>query len=77
MKLPLKIIYSGWKKSTRFIGRINSTIVLSLIFFSLIGIYGILQKISMYLKRRQEFGGSFWKKKVYVAPTLKNLEKQF
>lgn len=77
MKLPLRIIYSLWTKSARFMGRINSTIVLSLFFFSFIGIYSILQKIPVYLKRRQESSGSFWKKKVYVAPTLKNLEKQF
>lgn len=66
-----KKIKSGWMWFAEKIGFINSTIIISVLFFVLIGIYGLFAKFFRLFTRKKEPRWSFFKGNQYKIDDVK------
>lgn len=73
----LKTAYRYWMKFARVAGRVNSAIILSLLFILLLGPYALVWKLAQLLVKRKHKESSFWLEKKYIPPTLDNLKRPF
>lgn len=73
----LRILYRFWMKFARVAGRVNSAIILSLLFILLLGPYALVWKLAHLLVERKRKESSFWLEKKYIPPTSDNLKRPF
>jgi len=64
-------------KFARVIGRINSAVILSLLFIFIVGSYALAVRLRNLLKGKKSYQKSFWLEKKYTEPSLENLSKPF
>ncbi len=62
MKHYLKKLYQLWMKFARFLGRINSRILLTVFYFSIFGFVAIIRKI-IFLLQKKENKNTNWQNK--------------
>lgn len=75
----LKIIYKYWMKFARILGRIQTAIILSLIYFIGVGIISILSFLLRkdFLDKALTDRQSFWRDRINKPPTLEDCKRQF
>lgn len=75
----LKIIYAYWMKFARTLGRIQSAIILFLIYFIGIGAVAVVSFILRkdFLDKRMKDKDSFWLDTVQEPVTPETLRRQF
>jgi hypothetical protein len=79
MKRILRSIWSGWKKFAHALGVFNTKVILTLLYFTVIGIAAVLARIfgADLLDRRFDRAGSLWKLKPPSGPSLEEARRQF
>ena len=75
----LKVIYSAWMKFAKVLGKIQSTILLFLIYFIGVGTVSLTSFIFRkdFLDKRRTDKESFWRDRTAETPDLANCKKQF
>ncbi|MBI5144452.1 MAG: hypothetical protein HZA30_05240 [Candidatus Omnitrophica bacterium] len=75
----LKILYKYWMKFARILGRIQTTIILFLIYFIGIGTISIISFIFRkdFLDKALTGKKSFWHDRTNKIPTLEDCKRQF
>ena len=76
----LRELYKYWMKFAGFIGRVNSVIILTILFVVVVGLYSIILKIVHLLfiwKPAHHKKTTFWIDKKYNMPELDILKRQF
>ena len=63
-------------KGVYFLGEINSRIVFTLLFYTVIGIYSLFIKLFSLFEKTSPHA-TYWVLKKYREPTIENLTKQF
>ncbi len=78
MKL-LKILYDYWMKFAKVLGKIQTVILLFLIYFIGVGAISIIAFIFRrdFLDKRLVEKESFWRDRAHETPTLENCARQF
>lgn len=75
-----KLFYKYWMKFALILGTINGYIILTLIYFVVLGIYGIFYQIIKALRRlfrKETEPQTFWKQKEIQEVTLEKVRYQF
>ncbi len=72
----LRKLYIYWMKFAGFLGRVNSVIILTLLFVAAIGPYAIIKRIVDFF-RRKPVPNTLWIDKKYIQPSIDVLERQF
>ena len=74
-----KAIYRGWMKFAKVLGRIQSAILLFLIYFIGVGFMAILAFIFRkdFLDKKLNDKDSFWAGRLVETPDLENSKRQF
>jgi len=77
----MKILYKYWMKFAHFIGIVNSTIIFTILFAIVFGIYSIIQRfvylILFLTNRHKKEKTTYWIEKKYNKPSLEILKRQF
>lgn len=68
-----RILKHLWFRFSEALSAVVTTVIFSLLFFTVIGIAHL---VSLFFKKEKRIK-SFWKEKVFTEPTLDNMEKQF
>ena len=73
------IAYKGWMSFAHALAVVNTTVLLTLVYFFLIGPVSVVARIlgKDFMKHRIRRTGSFWKPKEPVAHTLDQARHQF
>ncbi len=79
MKRILKRIWAGWKKFAHALGVFNTKVILTLLYFLVIGIAAIFAKIfgRELLDRKFSGSDSLWKSREPLLPNLEEARRQF
>ncbi len=79
MKRILKRIWSGWKKFAHALGVFNTKVILTLLYFLVIGVAAVFAKIfgKDLLDRKFTGADSLWKIKEPLLPNLEEARRQF
>lgn len=75
IKAAWKFFYRDWMAFAHALGKINSIIILSLLFIFVIGPYAIIRMV--FVRKQRHAQASFWLEKKYNEPTQEILERQF
>lgn len=75
----LKVLYNGWMKFAKVLGRIQSAIILFLIYFIGVGFISTVAFILRkdFLDKRIAEKDTFWSGRVVEHPDLENSKRQF
>ena len=63
-------------KFAHVLGVINGTIILTVLFFTMVGIYALIRKV-LGLFRPKQKDESFWVKRRLRPPTIEEMKRQF
>lgn len=74
--LILRLLYRHWMRFANFIGKINSIIILSILWTVVVGTYAIILKL-IQLFSKDKPRDTFWQEKKYYPPEIKTVERQF
>lgn len=79
MSTVLKIIYKYWMKFARVLGKVQTTIILFLIYFIGVGTISIIAFIFKrdFLDKKFSDRPSFWRDRTSKIPTLEDSKRQF
>ncbi|MEX1138988.1 MAG: SxtJ family membrane protein [Bacteroidota bacterium] len=80
IKKALTAAYRGWMAFARFLGIVNTTILLTLVYILLIGPLSLVMRAfgsDLLDKRMKAPSGSFWRKKAPLKHTLDECRHQF
>ena len=77
MKIFLKKIYSYWMKFVRILGLINGTIIFTILYFLVFGIYAIIFKVIKFLSKKPFSRLSYWESASEGGRSLEDMERQF
>lgn len=79
MKRILKRIWAGWKRFAHALGVFNTKVILSILYFTVIGAAAIFAKIfgKELLDREFSSTDSLWKTKEPLLPNLEEARRQF
>lgn len=78
MRNLLKKIYKYWLVFARFLGRVNGTIILTILFLVLFGVYSTSIRLkNLFLKKPSSKKQTFWLEKRYIEPDIEILKRQF
>lgn len=79
MREALKFLYKCWMKFARVLGKIQTTIILSFIYFIGVGTIAIISSIFRkdFLDKRFIDRESFWRDRASKPPTLEDCKRQF
>lgn len=79
MKKVLSVIYSRWMKFARVLGKIQTTVILFVIYFISVGMISIISFILRkdFLDKKFVDEESYWRNRTGEASTLKNCKRQF
>lgn len=80
MKRFLLFLWENWKRVARFIGKVNSYILLFIFYFIFIGITSLiiqLFRVDILKKRIIEGGDTFWIPKEWRDEDLERIKRQF
>lgn len=75
-----KTLYRYWYAFAMVVGRVNSVIILSLLYIVLIGLYSMTKKIvalPFVVFRKPVSPSSYWIEKKHTEPSLETLKRQF
>lgn len=73
----LKKVYKYLTRFAYAVGKVNSWIIFTLIFFTVVGLYSIVIKFFILFKKSSADEQSYWIEKIYSKPTIENLKKMF
>lgn len=74
----LKKIYKYWIVFAGFLGRVNGTIILTILFFILFGLYSTIIRLkNFFWKKSSSKNHTFWLEKKYIEPDVEVLRRQF
>lgn len=76
----LKKISNYWMKFAALLGKINSVIILTIVFVVVVGLYALLRKGFVFLRslfKRSTLENSFWVDKKVRPATIEELKRQF
>jgi len=73
------MVYKGWMAFARALALVNTTIILSIVYFLLIGPSWMVMNLRRkdLLDRRIDAGSSFWKVKEPIKQTMEQSKRQF
>ena len=72
------ILYQWWMAFAHAFGRVNSVIILSVLFIVLVGPYALLSRLAgLFRSRERANAGTFWRVKKWDKPTIEILHRQF
>lgn len=76
---PLKILYKYWMKFVKVLGRVQTTIILFLIYFLGVGMISLISFILRrdFLDKRLTDRSTFWNDRPAKIPTLDDCKRQF
>ncbi len=79
MKRILRSIWSGWKKFAHALGVFNTKVILTILYFIVIGISAVFGRIFSrdMLDRRFDNADSLWKPKSPAGCSLEEARRQF
>ena len=79
MKRFLLLIWAGWKKFAHALGIVNTTILLSISYFVIIGLVSIISRIfgADFLDKRLRKKSSYWRKREPLDTSLEACRRQF
>ena len=69
-----KLLKQGWLLFAHIVERVNSFVILFLIYFFIIGIYAIFTSSFRFLRKKGSYG---WEPYPYQSKDLKDLEQEF
>lgn len=73
----LKHLWSGWKKFAHAWGRVNSVIILTVLYLVVFGAYAVVVFCLRKLRRGNVAPKAFWREKKYTPPSVEIMERQF
>lgn len=73
----LKIFYRYWMAFAHFLGKINSTIILSIIYIVVIGLVSIIRRLIILFSRKQNNKSTYWVDSDDVEENLISASYQF
>ena len=76
MKAFFRPLYDAWMRFAHVLGWINSRIILTVLYFTIIGLYAIVRKIFGLFKSHKPVD-SYWIEKEQVSLTLEDLRQIF
>jgi len=79
MKRLLLLIWTGWKKFAHALGIVNTTILLSVSYFVIMGLVSVLSRIfgADFLDKRMRKKSSYWHKREPLDTSLEACRRQF
>jgi len=81
MRIFFKKVLHYWKVFAAFLGRVNSVIILTILFVFLFGVYSLVQKIyyfgSSFFKKDTPRRKTYWLDKPQHSPDTETLKRQF
>ncbi len=79
MKRVLRVIWNGWKKFAHALGVFNTKVILTILYFTIIGFAGLIVKLTRrdLLDRRFDEKGTLWKTHEDIVPDLEHAKRQF
>ena len=79
MRRILRSIWSGWKKFAYALGAFNTKVILTILYFLVIGISAVFARIFIrdILDRRFDRADSLWKLKSPSGSSLEEARRQF
>lgn len=79
MKKVLSVIYSWWMKFARVLGKIQTTVILFVIYFIGVGMTSMISFILRkdFLDKKFVDAESYWRNRTGEASTIENCKRQF
>ena len=79
MKRFLLLIWAGWKKFAHALGIVNTTILLSISYFVIIGLVSVFSRVfgADFLDKRRRKKNSYWHKREPLDTSLEACRRQF
>lgn len=77
MPLFFKALYRWWMAFAHAVGKVNSAIILSILFIILVGPYALVSRLIGLFHRGGGSAETFWRAKEWHKPTVDLLRRQF
>jgi hypothetical protein len=70
-------VYVGWMSVSAAIGRVMSTILLTIVFFLVLPVFALIARHKDPLRRRLHAGASYWEDAKQVDPSVDRMRRPF
>jgi hypothetical protein len=79
MRKALKVIHDYWMRFARLLGRVQTTVILFVIYFGVVGVMAVISFVfgRDFLDKRLTDRASFWRDREGKTPALEESKRQF